>query len=160
MKVDSPLITVEEAVAVVRAGRLIIIVDDEDRENEGDLMIAAEKATPDLVNFMTKHGRGLICLPLTRERLEELQLPLMVSENTARFQTAFTVSIDAKDGVSTGISAHDRARTILAAIDPETRPEQLARPGHISPLQAREGGVLARAGQTEASVDLARLAGR
>jgi 3,4-dihydroxy 2-butanone 4-phosphate synthase / GTP cyclohydrolase II len=159
METKSQAISVEEAVQAVRAGRLIIIVDDEDRENEGDLMIAAEKATPDVINFMTKHGRGLICLPLTRERLEELQLPLMVSENTARFQTAFTVSIDAKEGVSTGISAHDRARTVLAALDPKTRPEDLARPGHIFPLQAREGGVLARAGQTEASVDLARLAG-
>ena len=151
--------TVEEAVEAVRAGRLIIIVDDEDRENEGDLMIAAEKATPEIVNFMTKHGRGLICLPLTAGRLEELRLPLMVTANTARYETAFTVSIDAKDGVTTGISAHDRARTILAAIDPATRPDDLARPGHIFPLRAREGGVLARAGQTEASVDIARLAG-
>jgi len=150
---------VEEAVEAVKAGRLIIIVDDEDRENEGDLMIAAEKVTPEIVNFMTKHGRGLICLPLTGSRLEELRLPLMVSINTARYETAFTISIDAKDGVSTGISAHDRARTILAAIDPATRPEDLARPGHIFPLRAREGGVLARAGQTEASVDIARLAG-
>ncbi len=159
MNAKSQMIPVEEAVRAVRAGQVIIIVDDEDRENEGDLMIAAEKITPDVINFMTKHGRGLICLPLTRERLEELQLPLMVSENTARFQTAFTVSIDAKEGVTTGISAHDRARTVLAALDPKTRPEELARPGHIFPLQAREGGVLARAGQTEASVDLARLAG-
>ena len=159
MNVKSQLISVEDAVQAVRDGRMIIIVDDEDRENEGDLMIAAEKITSDAVNFMTKHGRGLICLPLSRERLEELQLPLMVSENTARFQTAFTVSIDAKEGVSTGISAHDRARTVQAALDPKTRPEDLARPGHIFPLQAREGGVLARAGQTEASVDLARLAG-
>jgi len=138
---------------------MIIIVDDEDRENEGDLMVAAEKTTPEIINFMARHGRGLICLPLTRERLEELQLPLMVNENTARYQTAFTVSIDAKDGVSTGISAHDRARTIMAAVDPSTRPEHLARPGHVFPLQAREGGVLARAGQTEAAVDLARMAG-
>ena len=123
-------------------------------------MIAAEKITPDIVNFMTKHGRGLICLPLTRERLEELQLPLMVSENTARFQTAFTVSIDAKEGVTTGISAHRPGRErSRRRIDPKTKPEDLARPGHIFPLQAREGGVLARAGQTEASVDLARLAG-
>jgi 3,4-dihydroxy 2-butanone 4-phosphate synthase/GTP cyclohydrolase II len=152
-------VTVETALDAVRAGRMIIIVDDEDRENEGDLMVAAEKATPQIVNFMARHGRGLICLPLTRERLEELQLPLMVSENTARFQTAFTVSIDAKKDVTTGISAHDRARTILAAVDPATKPDDLARPGHIFPLQAVEGGVLSRAGQTEAAVDLARLAG-
>ena len=151
--------SVETALEAVRAGRMIIIVDDEDRENEGDLMVAAEKITPEIVNFMARHGRGLICLPLTRERLEELQLPLMVSENTARFQTAFTVSIDAKEGVSTGISARDRARTVLAAIDPATKPDDLARPGHIFPLQAAEGGVLARAGQTEASVDLSRMAG-
>ena len=152
-------ISVEQAVKDVKAGRMIIIVDDEDRENEGDLMVAAEKITPEIVNFMTKHGRGLICLPLTRERLEELQLPLMVADNTARYQTAFTVSIDAKEGVTTGISAYDRAKTIQAAIDPRTRPEDLARPGHIFPLQAKEGGVLARAGQTEASVDLTRMAG-
>jgi len=151
--------SVETAIEAVRAGRMIIIVDDEDRENEGDLMVAAEKVTPAIVNFMARHGRGLICLPLTGERLEELQLPLMVSENTARFQTAFTVSIDAKDGVSTGISAHDRARTVLTAIDPATKPGDLARPGHIFPLQAAQGGVLARAGQTEAAVDLARMAG-
>jgi len=152
-------VAVETAVEAVRAGRLIIIVDDEDRENEGDLMVAADKATPEIINFMARHGRGLVCLPLTRERLEELQLPLMVSENTARFQTAFTVSIDAKAGVTTGISAPDRARTVLAAIDPRTKPEDLARPGHVFPLQAVEGGVLSRAGQTEAAVDLARLAG-
>jgi 3,4-dihydroxy 2-butanone 4-phosphate synthase / GTP cyclohydrolase II len=150
---------VEEALAAVRAGRLIIIVDDEDRENEGDLMVAAEKVTPDIINFMTKHGRGLICMPLTKERLEELQLPLMVQDNTARFQTAFTVTIDAKQEVSTGISAFDRAKTILTAIDPKTKPSDLARPGHILPLQAKEGGVLDRAGQTEAAVDIARLAG-
>ena len=150
---------VEQALEDVKAGRLIIIVDDEDRENEGDLMIAAEKVTPEIINFMTKHGRGLICLPLTHQRMGELDLPLMVSENTARFQTAFTVSIDAIEGVSTGISAYDRARTVLTAIDPKTKPTGLARPGHIFPLQAREGGVLARAGQTEASVDLARMAG-
>jgi len=154
-----PTATVEEALAAVRAGRLIIIVDDEDRENEGDLMVAAEKTTAGSINFMARHGRGLICLPLTRERLEELQIPLMVSDNTARFQTAFTVSIDAKDGISTGISTFDRARTVQAAIDPRTKPADLARPGHIFPLQAKEGGVLARAGQTEAAVDLARMAG-
>lgn len=152
-------ISVEEALRAVRAGRLIIIVDDEDRENEGDLMVAAEKVTPEIINFMAKFGRGLICLSLTRQRVEELQLPPMVRENTARFGTAFTVSIDAREGISTGISAYDRARTILTAINPNTRPEDLARPGHIFPLEAREGGALARAGQTEASVDLARMAG-
>ena len=151
--------TVEEAIQAVRSGRPIIIVDDEDRENEGDLMVAAEKATPDAINFMSKVGRGLICLPLTKKRLEELHLPLMVHDNTARFQTAFTVTIDAKAGITTGISAHDRARTILTAVDPATKPSDLARPGHIFPLQAKEGGVLARAGQTEAAVDLARLTG-
>jgi len=150
---------VEEALAAVKAGRLIIIVDDEDRENEGDLMVAAEKITPDIINFMSKYGRGLICLPLTKERLEQLQLPLMVQDNTARFQTAFTVSIDAKKAITTGISAYDRATTILTAIDPGTKPADLARPGHVFPLQAKEGGVLARTGQTEAAVDMARLAG-
>ena len=159
MTEDSKTVSVESAVEAVRAGRMIIIVDDEDRENEGDLMVAAVKVTPEIVNFMARHGRGLICLPLTRERLDELQLPLMVSENTARFQTAFTVSIDAKEGVTTGISAHDRARTVLAAVDPATKPDDLARPGHVFPLQAKEGGVLSRAGQTEAAVDLARMAG-
>jgi 3,4-dihydroxy 2-butanone 4-phosphate synthase/GTP cyclohydrolase II len=159
MTEEKKTVSVEEALEAVRAGRMIIIVDDEDRENEGDLMVAAEKVTPEVVNFMAHHGRGLVCLPLTRERLEALQLPLMVNENTARFQTAFTVSIDAKEGVTTGISARDRARTILAAVDPATKPEDLARPGHIFPLQAAEGGVLSRAGQTEASVDLARMAG-
>jgi 3,4-dihydroxy 2-butanone 4-phosphate synthase/GTP cyclohydrolase II len=159
MTEEQRTVSVETALDAVRAGRMIIIVDDEDRENEGDLMVAAEKVTPEIVNFMATHGRGLVCLPLTRERLEELQLPLMVSENTARFQTAFTISIDAKAGVSTGISAHDRARTILAVVDPATKPDDLARPGHIFPLQAAEGGVLTRAGQTEAAVDLARLAG-
>jgi 3,4-dihydroxy 2-butanone 4-phosphate synthase/GTP cyclohydrolase II len=150
---------VEEAIQAVRTGKLIIIIDDEDRENEGDFMVAAEKATPAIINFMSKHGRGLICLPLTRKRLEELQLPLMVQDNTARFQTAFTVSIDAKDGIATGISAYDRARTVQVAVDPKTKPSDLSRPGHIFPLQAKEGGVLARAGQTEAAVDMARLAG-
>ncbi len=130
---------VEEALEAVRAGRMIIIVDDEDRENEGDLMVAAEKTTPEIVNFMARYGRGLICLPLTDERLDELHLPLMVSENTARFQTAFTVSIDAKAGVTTGISAADRARTMLAAVDPATKPDDLARPGHVFPLQAQRG---------------------
>lgn len=153
------LATVEEAIEEVKKGRPIIIVDDEDRENEGDLMVAAEKVTPEIINFMSKYGRGLICLAMTPERLDELQLPLMVSDNTAPFQTAFTVSIDAKHGTTTGISAFDRAKTILTAIDPKTRPSDLVRPGHIFPLRARPGGVLERAGQTEASVDLARLAG-
>ncbi len=151
--------TVEQALEDVKAGRLIIIVDDEDRENEGDLMVAADKVTPEIINFMTRYGRGLICLPLTGARLEELQLPQMVRDNTSRFETAFTVSIDAKEGVTTGISAYDRARTVLAAIHPKTKPPDLVRPGHVFPLQAKEGGVLARAGQTEAAVDLARLAG-
>ncbi|MFW6159869.1 MAG: bifunctional 3,4-dihydroxy-2-butanone-4-phosphate synthase/GTP cyclohydrolase II [Acidobacteriota bacterium] len=159
MSPQSSVSTVEKAIQAVKTGKIIIIVDDEDRENEGDLMVSAEKATPDIINFMAKHGRGLICLPLTKERLEELNLPLMVPDNTARFQTAFTVSIDAKEGVTTGISAHDRAKTIQAAIDPRTKPSDLARPGHIFPLQAKEGGVLERAGQTEAAVDLSRLAG-
>ncbi len=152
-------VSVEKAIQCVKDGQLIIIVDDEDRENEGDLMVAAEKVTPEIINFMTKKGRGLICLPLTKERLKELDLPLMVTDNTARFGTAFTVSIDAKEGITTGISAHDRAKTIQVAIDPKTKPSDLARPGHIFPLQARDGGVLERAGQTEAAVDLARLAG-
>lgn len=152
-------ISIEEALEYVRTGRMVIIVDDEDRENEGDLMVAAEKVTPEIINFMAKYGRGLICLALTRERVRELDLPPMVQDNTARFGTAFTVSIDAKEGVTTGISAYDRARTILTAIDPKTRPEDLARPGHVFPLEAKPGGVLTRAGQTEASVDLARLAG-
>jgi len=151
--------TVEEAIHAVKSGKLIIIVDDEDRENEGDLMVAAEKVTPDIINFMAKHGRGLICLPLTEERLSELDLPLMVSDNTARFQTAFTVSIDAKNGVTTGISAYDRAQTVLATVDPDTEPSDLARPGHIFPLRALDGGVLERSGQTEAAVDISRMAG-
>jgi 3,4-dihydroxy 2-butanone 4-phosphate synthase/GTP cyclohydrolase II len=159
MSVESPLINVERALENISSGRLIIIVDDEDRENEGDLMVAAEKITPEIINFMSRYGRGLICLPLTENRLEELRLPLMVRENTSRFETAFTVSVDAKAGVSTGISAFDRARTIRVTIDPEAEPSDLVRPGHIFPLEAKEGGVLARAGQTEAAVDLARLAG-
>jgi 3,4-dihydroxy 2-butanone 4-phosphate synthase/GTP cyclohydrolase II len=158
MPQKSPVAPVEQTIQTVKKGRMIIIVDDEDRENEGDLMVAAEKVTPEIINFMTKHGRGLICLPLTRERLKKLNLPLMVQENTASFQTAFTVSIDAKQGITTGISAHDRAKTILTAIHPRTKANDLARPGHIFPLQARDGGVLERAGQTEASVDIARLA--
>lgn len=150
--------TVEQAIKAVKVGKLIIIIDDEDRENEGDLMVAAEKVTPEIINFMTKHGRGLICMPLPKERLKELHLPLMVRDNTAPYQTAFTISIDARDGVTTGISAHDRAHTILVAIDPKTQPSDLTRPGHIFPLEARKGGVLERAGQTEASLDIARLA--
>jgi 3,4-dihydroxy 2-butanone 4-phosphate synthase/GTP cyclohydrolase II len=152
-------VLVEQAIKAVNEGRLIIIVDDEDRENEGDLMVAAEKVTPDIINFMAKHGRGLICLPLTKERLKELDLPLMVADNTASFKTAFTVSIDAKKGVSTGISAHDRSHTIHVAMDSNTKPSDLARPGHIFPLEAKDGGVLERAGQTEASIDITRLAG-
>ncbi len=151
--------TIEEAIEEIRAGRMVILVDDEDRENEGDLCMAAEKITPEAINFMAKYGRGLICLSLTPERVEELQLPMMTTENTSPYGTAFTVSIEARKGVTTGISAHDRATTILTAIDPRTRPEDLARPGHVFPLRARPGGVLQRAGQTEGSVDLARLAG-
>ncbi|MBN2245763.1 MAG: bifunctional 3,4-dihydroxy-2-butanone-4-phosphate synthase/GTP cyclohydrolase II [Candidatus Aminicenantes bacterium] len=151
--------SVTRAIQAVKSGKLIILVDDEDRENEGDLMAAAEKITPDIINFMAKHGRGLICLSLTREKLKQLDLPLMVSDNTARFQTAFTVSIDCREGITTGISAFDRAKTILTTIDPKTNPSDLARPGHIFPLQAKEGGVLQRAGQTEASIDVANLAG-
>jgi 3,4-dihydroxy 2-butanone 4-phosphate synthase/GTP cyclohydrolase II len=159
MEKEPRTMTVEEALEDIRAGRLIIIVDDEDRENEGDLMVAAEKVTPDIINFMSRYGRGLVCLPLTKERLGELNLPLMVGENTSRFGTAFTISIDAREGITTGISAFDRAQTIQVAIHPKSKPTDLVRPGHIFPLQAKEGGVLARAGQTEAAVDLARLAG-
>ncbi|MEK6683976.1 MAG: bifunctional 3,4-dihydroxy-2-butanone-4-phosphate synthase/GTP cyclohydrolase II [Nitrospirota bacterium] len=151
--------SIDEAVQAIKEGQMIVLVDDEDRENEGDLVMAAEKVGPEAVNFMAKQGRGLICLTLTPERVDELQLPPMVSENTATFGTAFTISIDAREGVSTGISASDRAKTILAAIDPKTKPSDLARPGHIFPLKAQKGGVLKRAGQTEGSVDLARLAG-
>jgi len=155
----TPFAPIDEAVQAVRDGRMIIVVDDEDRENEGDLTIAAEKITPDAINFMAKYGRGLICMPLTEERLAELDLPQMVARNTARLDTAFSVSIEAKGVTSTGISASDRAATVLAAIDPRTRPSDLARPGHMFPLKARNGGVLVRAGQTEAAVDLARIAG-
>lgn len=150
---------VEEAVELYRRGELVIIVDDEDRENEGDLCIAAERATPQAINFMARYGRGLICLALTEERCDELQLPLMVEDNTSNYGTAFTVSIEARGKVTTGISAADRAATILTAIDPATRPGDLLRPGHVFPLRARKGGVLKRAGQTEASVDLAMIAG-
>jgi 3,4-dihydroxy 2-butanone 4-phosphate synthase / GTP cyclohydrolase II len=151
--------TVEEAVEEIRQGRMVVLVDDEDRENEGDLAMAAEKITPDAINFMAKYGRGLICLPLTEDRCDELHLPLMSLINTSVHGTAFTEAIDARVGVTTGISASDRAVTILTAIDPKTKPQDLARPGHIFPLRARNGGVLVRAGQTEASVDLARIAG-
>jgi 3,4-dihydroxy 2-butanone 4-phosphate synthase/GTP cyclohydrolase II len=142
-----------------RQGKYLIIVDDEDRENEGDLAIAAEKVTAESINFMAQEGRGLICVPMTGQRLDELDLPMMVTQNTATFGTAFTVSVDAKEGVTTGISAQDRAKTIQALVSPLTKPDDLARPGHIFPLRAKEGGVLVRAGQTEAAVDLARLAG-
>ncbi len=157
----TPFAPIEEAIEQFRQGRMVIIVDDEDRENEGDLAIAAEKVTPQAINFMAKHGRGLVCLALTEERCAELALPLMVDSttNTSTFGTAFTVSIEARGKVTTGISAADRAATILTAIDPRTRPEDLLRPGHVFPLRARRGGVLKRAGQTEASVDLAALAG-
>jgi 3,4-dihydroxy 2-butanone 4-phosphate synthase/GTP cyclohydrolase II len=151
--------TVEEAVEEIRQGRMIVLVDDEDRENEGDLAMAAEKITPEAINFMAKYGRGLICLPLTEDRCDELRLPLMSPINTSVHGTAFCEAVDARLGVSTGISASDRAITILTAIDPKTKPQDLARPGHIFPLRARNGGVLVRAGQTEASVDLARIAG-
>ena len=159
MVINPKTVSVEHAIKTVKAGKIIIIVDDEDRENEGDLMVAAEKVTPDIINFMAKFGRGLICLSLTKERLKQLDLPLMVSDNTATFETAFTVSIDAKDGTTTGISAYDRAQTIMTAINPQTKPADLARPGHIFPLEAKKGGVLKRAGQTEASIDISRLAG-
>jgi 3,4-dihydroxy 2-butanone 4-phosphate synthase/GTP cyclohydrolase II len=150
---------VGEAIEDIRQGRIVILVDDEDRENEGDLMMAAEKVTSEAINFMAKYGRGLICLSLIEERLNELRLPMMVSENTSRFQTAFAISIDASKGITTGISAADRACTILTAIDDRTQPDDLVSPGHIFPLRARKGGVLVRTGQTEGSVDLARLAG-
>jgi 3,4-dihydroxy 2-butanone 4-phosphate synthase/GTP cyclohydrolase II len=150
---------IEAALEDIRQGRMVILVDDEDRENEGDLTMAAEKVTPEAINFMAKYGRGLICLSLTDERLDELRLPMMVSENTSRFQTAFTVSVDARKGVSTGISAADRATTILTAVNESSQSEDLVSPGHVFPLRAKPGGVLVRTGQTEGSVDLARLAG-
>jgi 3,4-dihydroxy 2-butanone 4-phosphate synthase/GTP cyclohydrolase II len=150
---------IESALEDIRQGKMVILVDDEDRENEGDLTMAAEKVTSEAINFMAKYGRGLICLSLTEERLNELRLPMMVSENTSRFQTAFTVSIDASKGVTTGISAGDRAITILTAVDDRTQSEDLVSPGHIFPLRAKQGGVLVRTGQTEGSVDLARLSG-
>jgi 3,4-dihydroxy 2-butanone 4-phosphate synthase/GTP cyclohydrolase II len=156
---NAPFAPIDEAIEAIRRGRMVIVVDDEDRENEGDLTIAAEKVTPEAINFMATHGRGLICMPMTGERLDELEVPLQVDKNTTPLHTAFTVSIEARRGVSTGISAADRAATIRAAIDPATRPSDLARPGHMFPLRSRDGGVLVRAGQTEAAVDLARIAG-
>src|SRR6202011_1428193 len=154
-----PFVSVPEAIEEIRSGRILVVVDDEDRENEGDLTIAAEKVTPEIINFMATHGRRRICLALTADRCDQLRLPLISAQNTSSFGTAFCESIDAREGVTTGISASDRTRTIRVAIDPATRPGDLARPGHMFPLRAREGGVLVRAGQTEASVDLARLAG-
>ena len=159
MTAHPPFTDVPAAIEEIRSGRMIVVVDDEDRENEGDLTLAAEKVTPEAINFMAKHGRGLVCLALTEERLDHLRIGAMTSENTSNYGTAFCEAIDARDGVTTGISAYDRARTIQVAIDPATRPADLARPGHVFPLRARKGGVLVRAGQTEASVDLARLAG-
>ncbi len=159
MTSNLPFTDVATAIEEIRAGRMIVVVDDEDRENEGDLTLAAEKVTPEAINFMAKHGRGLVCLAMTEERLDHLHLGPMTSENTSQYGTAFCEAIDARDGVTTGISAYDRAHTIKTAIDPATRPSDLARPGHVFPLRARKGGVLVRAGQTEASVDLARLAG-
>lgn len=154
-----PLISIEQAIEDIKAGKMVILVDDEDRENEGDLTIAAEKATPEIINFMARYGRGLICLSMTGEKLDSLNLPMMVKDNTSPFNTGFTVSIEARRGVTTGISAADRATTILTAIADDTKPADLVRPGHIFPLRARKGGVMVRAGQTEGSVDLARLAG-
>ncbi len=159
MASQSAFADVPTAIEEIRAGRMIVVVDDEDRENEGDLTLAAEKVTPEAINFMAKYGRGLVCLAMTEERLDHLRLGPMTAENTSNYGTAFCEAIDARDGVTTGISAYDRARTIQVAIDPATRPADLARPGHVFPLRARKGGVLVRAGQTEASVDLARLAG-
>jgi 3,4-dihydroxy 2-butanone 4-phosphate synthase/GTP cyclohydrolase II len=158
-RTSSPFATIDAAVDAYRRGEMIIIVDDEDRENEGDLAMAAEKIEASHINFMATHGRGLICLSMTGARLDELEVPLMVNQNSSRFETAFCVSIEAKGRTSTGISAADRAATVTTAIDPATRPADLARPGHVFPLRARDGGVLVRAGQTEASVDMARIAG-
>ncbi len=154
-----PLATIEEAAQDIKDGKMIIIVDDEDRENEGDLVCAAEKVTPEVINFMITHARGLICLPLTEERCDELQLLPQTADNTSSMGTAFTISIEARTGVTTGISAADRAKTILTAVNPDSKPTDLARPGHIFPLRAKKGGVLVRVGQTEASVDIARIAG-
>ena len=159
MSLQPPFTDVPDAIEEIRAGRMIVVVDDEDRENEGDLTLAAEKVTPEAINFMAKHGRGLICLAMTEERLDHLRIGPMTAENTSQYGTAFCEAIDARQGVTTGISAYDRARTIQVAIDPATKPTDLARPGHVFPLRARKGGVLVRAGQTEAAVDLARMAG-
>jgi 3,4-dihydroxy 2-butanone 4-phosphate synthase / GTP cyclohydrolase II len=159
MTSQPPFTDIPEAIEEIRAGHMIVVVDDEDRENEGDLTLAAEKVTPEAINFMAKYGRGLVCLAMTEERLEHLRIGPMTVENTSQFGTAFCEAIDARTGVTTGISAYDRARTVQVAIDPATKPADLARPGHVFPLRARKGGVLVRAGQTEAAVDLARLAG-
>ena len=154
-----PEITVEQAIDEIGKGRMVIVVDDEDRENEGDLVMAAEKVTPEAINFIVRHSSGIVCVPLTAERLEELRVPMMVRENTARLSTAFTVSVDALEGTTTGVSAHDRCVTVRRLIDPSTRPDDLGRPGHVFPLRYTEGGVLVRAGHTEATVDLSRMAG-
>ena len=159
MTPHAPFTDVASAIEEIRAGRMIVVVDDEDRENEGDLTLAAEKVTPEAINFMAKFGRGLVCLAMTEERLDHLRIGNMTAENTSQYGTAFCEAIDAREGVTTGISAYDRCQTIKVAIDPASRPLDLARPGHVFPLRARKGGVLVRAGQTEASVDLARLAG-
>ena len=156
---DNVFASIEDAIEDIQNGRMVIVCDDENRENEGDLTLAAEKVTPEAINFMVKHGRGLVCLPMTEERCDELDLPLMVHDNTSRFETAFCVSIEARHKVSTGISAADRSATVLTAINPETTRSDLARPGHMFPLRAKSGGVLQRTGQTEAAVDLARMAG-
>ncbi len=153
------IISIAEAIADIKNGKMVILVDDEDRENEGDLTIAAEKVTPEIINFMATHGRGLICLPLTSEKCDQLGLSMMVENNTSPFETGFTVSIEARHGITTGISAADRATTIKAAVAPDAKPDDLVRPGHIFPLRAKNGGAIVRAGQTEGSVDLARLAG-
>ncbi len=151
--------SIESAAAALRAGEIVIVVDDEDRENEGDFVLAAERITPEAINFLSKHGRGLICLAATRERIRQLELQPMVARNTAPLGTSFTVSVDAVQGTTTGISAHDRAQTVRVFLDPATRPSDLARPGHVCPLEAQPGGVLQRAGHTEATVDLCTLAG-
>ena len=153
-----PEISVDQAVSEIAKGRMVIVVDDEDRENEGDLIMAAEKATPEAINFIVRHSSGIVCVPLTAQRLEELQLPMMVRDNTARLSTAFTVSVDALEGTTTGVSANDRWVTVQRLVSPDTRPEELGRPGHVFPLRYTEGGVLVRAGHTEAAVDLSRMA--